>query len=165
MRSRAELVAQPRYTLPVSLGVVVALADFGSAISTAEARRAQRKTLSKIASLRSSRLCGFAPGIFWLRCDRSALLDWPIRERIYETDYSACAGEHRRPRLRAHCHHQALLGPKGKVGGPFSFFRSQIALRARETRRSGKRRPGTSLASYVALAGAYKLPVNRNHSE
>ena len=46
-----------------------------------------------------------------------------------------------------------------------SDVRRQIALRALETRRPGKRQPGTSLASCVALAEACKLPVNCNHSE
>jgi hypothetical protein len=59
-------------------------------------------------------------------------------------------------------HLQALWGPKGASGRTLiGFLRSQIALRALERRRPGKRRPGTPLASCVVLARAWKLPVNR----
>ena len=55
-----------------------------------------------------------------------------------------------------------VLGTQERGESPSQFFRSQIALRALETCRSGKRCPDIPPASCVALAEAYELPVNRN---
>jgi hypothetical protein len=55
--------------------------------------------------------------------------------------------------------------PRPCWGEHLRSFMRQIALRALETRRPGKRRRGTPLDSCVALAEAHELPVNRNHPE
>ena len=67
--------------------------------------------------------------------------------------------EGRRPQFRAQTHRQAFWGPKGQFRAPLGLFRRQVALRAAATRRPGKRCPGAPLASCVALAEAYELPV------
>ena len=58
----------------------------------------------------------------------------------------------------------SVLGGQGQEwGAPLSFFRSQIALKARVRKRPGKRRPDTPLAASAAWAGDDKLPGNCKH--
>ena len=57
-----------------------------------------------------------------------------------------------------------LGAPRASEGTPVRFSRSQTALRAKQTRRPGKRRLGKRLASCVALVAAYELPSGQGCS-